>query len=137
MGFVTQPTEEGEKIDCPNCGKPLIARLKTYRNNDFPPKVQWQDKDQTKAHYDQFGNCKDAPQEQTQSQEPTPAAPQSTAKVPPIDPELKSKIEGETLVLLQINTTVTDFLKTIVADPNGGMIGQFTQIIYDKHFFQS
>lgn len=129
MTFVDQPKAEGETMDCPNCGKPLVARLKTYKT--FDDKIQWQDKDVTKAHYDQYGNCKDAPEEQ--SHEPT-AVTQSTSKIPVIDSELKSKIEGETLMLLQINTTVTDFVKKLVVDPNGGMIGQFTQIIYDKHF---
>ena len=67
MPFITQPTEEGEKMKCPNCGQELISRLKEYK--DFPSKIQWQDKEQTKAHFDKNGNCKG--QEQTTSQQET------------------------------------------------------------------
>jgi len=68
MPFITQPTEEGEKKKWPNCGPDLISRLK--ESKDFPSKIQWQDKEQTKAHFDKTGNCKG--QEQTTEPSPPP-----------------------------------------------------------------
>ncbi len=43
-------------MECPNCGNTLVSRLKEYK--DYDNKIQWQDQDKTKAHFDKNGNCK-------------------------------------------------------------------------------
>ncbi len=155
MTFVDQPKEEGEKKDCPNCEKPMIARLKTYKDNQYKPKIQWQEINETKAHYDKDGNCQwkqNKLEEENQNDSNTiPISPPVTDRytnnsnnssdnneklesIPELDKEMKSMVEGETLVLFQIRNTVKNFLKKFELDPHGGMIGQFTEIIYNKHF---
>ncbi len=136
MVFVDQPKEEGEKKDCLNCDKPMIARLKTYKDPQYKPKIQWQETDDTKAHYDKDGNCVRSPEKQT-APVPEPIAPDSPpqfAKLPELDGEMKSIVEGDTLILYQTRNTVEEFLKKFESDPHGGMVGQFTEIIYNKHF---
>ncbi len=140
MVFVDQPKEEGQKKDCPNCEKPMIARLKTYKDNQYKPKIQWQETDETKAHYDKDGKCvkedkkETAPESTTQHPETPVQTTITTQKIPEFEPDQKSMIEGEILILLMLNNTISNFVKQFVIDPNGGMIGQFTGIIYDKHF---
>jgi len=56
--YIVQPKKEGETIDCPNCGKPIISRLAVYPKNPEWNKIIWQELDETKAHYDNKGNCK-------------------------------------------------------------------------------
>lgn len=59
MTFIVQPKTEGQTMNCPNCDGLLVARLKEYKY--FTSKIQWQDKDQTKAHFDKYGGCKGEP----------------------------------------------------------------------------
>lgn len=151
MTFVDQPKEEGEKKDCPNCKKPMIARLKTYKDSQYKPKIQWQETDETKAHYNKDGNCQwkqNKLEEENQNNSNTiPTSPpvvdrynnssdnnQKLKSIPELDKEMKSMVEGETLVLFQIRNTVEKFLEKFESDPHGGMVGQFTEIIYTKHF---
>lgn len=150
MTFVDQPKEEGEKKDCPNCVKPMIARLKTYKDSQYKPKIQWQEIDETKAHYDKDGNCQwkqnKLEKENQNNSNTIPTSPpvlgryinssenNQKSEIPELDGEMKSIVEGETLVLFQIRNIVENFLKKFESDPHGGMIGQFTEIIYTKHF---
>ena len=108
MPFITQPTEEGEKMDCPNCGQELISRLKEYK--DFPSKIQWQDKEQTKAHFDKTGNCKGQQENQSETTQTTMQSEQSLSKgesnpeiisLATLDARLKT-IEGITQSILHI-----------------------------------
>lgn len=57
MTKLPTPKSEGDKMDCPDCNMPLVARLKTYKDNAFPAYVQWQDEKETKAHKTKDGNC--------------------------------------------------------------------------------
>jgi len=134
MTYIEQPKEEGESKDCPNCKKPIVARLKEYK--DYPNKIQWQDKDQTKAHYDKDGNCKaqttESPLEQT-------TIPESTIqKLPPavnlLDEVTKKLIKNEATLLYHIRNEVENTIKAFETDPHGGMIGQFTELIWRKYF---
>ena len=77
MPFITQPKVEGQKMDCPNCGQEVISRLKEYK--DFPSKIQWQDKEQTKAHFDKNGACK-GQQDTSETTQSTMQSEQSLSK---------------------------------------------------------
>ncbi len=57
MTFITQPKKEGEEKTC-GCDAELVGRLTDYKGR-FPDKLQWQEKESRKAHYDKDGNCKD------------------------------------------------------------------------------
>lgn len=127
------PTE-GDKIDCPGCGVGLIARLKTYNDNKYPAYVQWQNKDETKSHLDQSGNCHTNITETPKPQQSTIAENITTCKIPEFSKETISMIEGETLTIYMIRNTVNKFLKKFEDEPHGGMVGQFTELIFDKHF---
>ncbi len=140
MTFITQPKKEGETIECPNCKDIIIARLKEYK--DFPSKIQWQDHDKTKAHFDKDGNCKGM-QSQTTTVETntsdgfdTPVTAPEKQTLPEISPELKANIEGDELLLLQIRKVVTDFAGKFEINPHPGMISNHTDIHFKK-FCQS
>lgn len=134
MTFIIQPAEEGEKMKCPNCGTELISRLKEYK--DFPSKIQWQDKDQTKAHFDKNGNCKGETPEQAENaaSQTTPTESTTKQKAPTFSQETISMIEGEAMTLYMIRNVVNKFLKKFEDTPHGGMVGQFTELIFEKHF---
>ena len=55
---------EGATNKCQACGEITVCRMTTYA--DFPNKLQWQNNDNTKAHYDKTGKCKKASQVTTQ-----------------------------------------------------------------------
>ena len=58
MTKLPTPKSEGDKMTCPDCKMPIVARLKTYKDNQYPAYVQWQNPNETKAHKTKDGNCK-------------------------------------------------------------------------------
>jgi len=163
LTFVDAPTEEGQKKDCPNCGKPMISRLKTYKDNKYPAKKQWQEVDDTKAHFDKDGGCVRTPTTETGSTQaaaaqtastatttetPKPAAtkpaklgapksapvPTSLAKIPELDTEASAIVESEVIMKLMVRNHVEKFLKEFVTEPNGGMVTIWADDIFKKHF---
>jgi len=125
---------EGQKMDCPNCGKQVIARLKSYKNDMYPAYIQWQSLEENKAHLDSQGNCL-VQQDDTEGTDWTKKdADVTISKIPSFDESTKLMVCGETLVLLQLNNTILEFVKTMEVDPSPAKIGQFTKILYDKHF---
>ena len=48
--------------------------------------------------------------------------------------DMNKIIDAETITLYMINQRIRKAIKPYESDPNGGMIGQFTEIIYNKHF---
>lgn len=88
MPFITQPKEEGQKMNCPNCGQELISRLKEYK--DFPSKIQWQDKDQTKAHFDKNGGCKGQQENHSENTTQTTMQPEQSLSKGESTPEIIS-----------------------------------------------
>lgn len=136
MAFITQPKEEGETKDCPNCKRPIIARLKEYK--DYPSKIQWQDKDQTKAHYDKDGNCKLQTLETTQTEVDSTSSQTQILVQPPslglLDVGTKKLIKNESTYLYHIRKEVENNIKEFEVNPHGGMIGQFTELIWKKYF---
>jgi len=130
MTFIVQPTKEGETKDCPSCGKPIVARLKVYK--DYPDKIQWQDEKVTEAHYDKMGDCKGVTPEQAENQasaEPTP-----NEKPTELDIATKKIVANESTLLFKIKKEVEASLKDMVADPHPGMVWQMTELIWTKYF---
>lgn len=65
----------------------------------------------------------------------TPSSPpEPTAKIPLFEAEMSVKLDQEIMTLYMINRHVKKFIENFEVTPNGGMIGQFTEIIYNKHF---
>jgi len=126
--FVEQPTKEGEAKDCPNCGKPLVARLKVYK--DWPDKVIWQNKEDTEAHYTKDGNCKG----ETPKEEPKPDNKKQTElpKDATLSVEHERIISTKARLLWRIRLQVEATIKALESDPNGGMIWEMTKIIYQE-----
>ena len=52
----------------------------------------------------------------------------------PLDTSTTNLVQNESTLLYKIRKIVTKTLKEFEDDPHGGMIGQFTEIIYKKHF---
>ena len=136
MTFIKQPDTEGEKKDCPNCGKPIVSRLKEYK--DFPSKIQWQNEKETKAHYDKDGNCngsKDTVHTETlssnTSQETTPTTKPSLDL---LDDSTKKIIKNEATLLYHVRKQVESAIKEYEDDPNPAMIGQYVGLIWTKLF---
>lgn len=131
MNFPKAKTE-GEKMDCPKCGKQVIARLKSYKNDMYPSYIQWQSLEENKAHLDPQGNC---PTQQDDTEGTDRSSKNGdVSKIPPFDENTNNMIRGETLILLQLNNTILQFVKSVMIDPSPAMVGQFTKILYDKHF---
>lgn len=128
--FVVQPTKEGETKTCEHCKKPIISRLKVYK--DYPDKIQWQDKDKTEAHYDKMGDCKGETQEEPKPTDEKEA--QLKAVIPDLDIATKKIVCNETLLLVGIRKEVQETLKDIVIDPHPGMIWEITHAIWLKYF---
>lgn len=127
--FIVQPKTEGETKDCPNCGKPLIARLKVYK--DYPNKIQWQNKDSTDAHYDKVGNCKGEETPVTPTPEPSPQPETPKSK---LDDMTRSTVENETELFYNIKKCVEAKLKSLEVDPHPGMVWEMTNSIWTKYF---
>jgi len=140
-----KPKEEGDRMNCPNCSSSIIARLKTYKNDQYPAYIQWQNANETKAHLDKDGNCSNSIQ--TESSTVTATGGSTTTigytttteaitlqKAPEFSDDTNSMIEGETLTLYMIRNRVETFLKKFEDAPHGGMVGQFTELIFNKHF---
>ena len=51
-----------------------------------------------------------------------------------LDEDQIKKIQDESMLIYQIRTITERQIKTVEADPNPAMIGQFAEIIYNKHF---
>lgn len=136
MTFIAQPKTEGETKDCPSCGKPIISRLKEYK--DFPSKIQWQNEKETKAHYDKDGNCNGSTGDghaktlSTSTQQET--IPTTKPSVELLDSGTKKIIKNEALLLFHVRKEVEIAIKEYEDDPHGGMIGQFTELIWKKYF---
>ncbi len=127
LTFITQPKTEGEKKDCPSCGKPIVARLKVYK--DYPDKIQWQDEKVTEAHYDKMGDCKG------EKVEPTPEKQAEPKKeIDELDFDTKKIVAKESILLFKIKKEVEASLKDMVADPHPGMVWQMTELIWKKYF---
>lgn len=58
MTKLPTPKAEGDKMTCPDCGLPIVARLKSYKDNVYTAYVQWQNEKETKAHKTKDGDCK-------------------------------------------------------------------------------
>jgi len=127
--YVEQPKEEGEKKDCPNCGKPLVARLKVYK--DYQDKIQWQDEKKTEAHYDKMGDCKgETPKEESKNEKQVEKKPE----IKDLDVTTKKIVSNETLLMVGIRKEIEDTLKDVVIDPHPGMVWEMTALIYKKYF---
>lgn len=130
MTYIVQPDTEGQIKDCPSCGKPIVARLKVYK--DYPDKIQWQDEKVTEAHYDKMGDCKGVTPEQAENQasvEPTPKE-----KPTELDIATKKIVANESTLLFKIKKEVEASLKDMVKDPHAGMVWQMSELIWKKHF---
>ena len=133
MTFITQPKKEGETKTCPNCDNTIVGRLKEYK--DYPSKIQWQNEKETKAHYDKDGNCAGTIITQESTVETTNST--VTEDLPSLDfldTPTKNLISNETLLLYHIRNQVESTIKKYEVDPHGGMIGQFTELIWKKYF---
>ncbi len=53
-------------MTCPDCEMSIVARLKTYKDNQYPAYIQWQNANETKAHKTKDGNCNGEPSTTTQ-----------------------------------------------------------------------
>jgi len=60
--------KEGDNINCPDCGESIVARLKTYKDNQYPAYVQWQNKKETVSHKTKDGNCKKLTPDQAENE---------------------------------------------------------------------
>lgn len=134
MVFIVQPTGEGEKMECPNCGAELISRLKEYK--DFPSKIQWQNKDQTKAHFDKNGDCKGETLEVENNE--TSEQPQNKASQIPnsslLDDSTKKLVSNEAELLLHVRNQVLETAQKYEKEPNLGMVWEMTSLIWSKYF---
>ncbi len=129
MTFIEQPKTEGEKKDCPSCEGKIISRLKEYK--DFPSKIQWQNESETKAHFDKDGNCKDSTTVTTEQE----SLPTTKPSLELLDDVTKKIIKNEALLLYHVREQVESSIKEYCEDnPHGGMIGQFTELIWKKYF---
>jgi len=129
MVFIEQPKKEGDTMDCPTCNVQLIGRLKEY--NDFPSKIQWQDTDKTKAHFDKDGNCNSEGVEPT-TQESTPQFTVNKSDV--LLNTSKKIVQDESEVLLSIRNEVLDVAGKYDEEPNLGMVWEMTHAIWLKHY---
>lgn len=130
---------EGVEMTCKSCGSDLVCHMSKYEGG-FENKPQWQNSDGS-AHYKWKSPGKfdcvipdDEAQEVPGPEEsPVETAP-AKAKLPEFSKEAISMIEGETLTLYMIRNVVNEFLKEFENTPHGGMVGQFTELIFEKHF---
>jgi len=132
MSFITQPKTEGEKMDCPNCNAPLLSRLKEYK--DYENKIQWQDVNQTKAHFDKNGNCKG--KEETISNEIELNSKNldiaSTPRTEVFGIEKLDKIDIQLDKLIEIESIVTKKLTINNTPPNPAKVGMYMKFVYDS-----
>lgn len=135
MAFITQPTKEGETRECDNCGMDLTARLTDYKGR-FPDKIQWQSKNERKAHYDKDGNCKgidDEAQEYPNGKaEPHPETQNIDLK--PLDPSTRKTVSNEAEFICHIRKEVIATVKKHDVDPHPGMIWEMSALIWRKYF---
>ena len=67
MTKLPTPKSEGDKMTCPDCDMPIVARLKTYKDNQYHAYIQWQNEKETKAHKTKDGNCNEGSSTITQN----------------------------------------------------------------------
>lgn len=129
---------EGAEMTCKSCGSDLVCHMSKYEGG-FENKQQWQNSDGS-AHYKWKSagkydcvlseeNNETSEQAENQASSTTPKN-----KTPTFSQETISMIEGETLTLYMIRNAVNEFLKKFEDSPHGGMVGQFTELIFEKHF---
>lgn len=130
---------EDAEMECGSCGTDLVCHMSNYEGG-FENKLQWQNSDGS-AHYKWKSPGKFdcvLPEEDNETPERVEDQASQTKiskeKVPAFSQEAISMIQGETLTLYMIRNTVNEFLKKFEDSPHGGMVGQFTELIFEKHF---
>lgn len=135
---------EDAEMTYKSCGYDLVCHMSKYEGG-FENKLQWQNSDGS-AHYKwkspgKFGcvlpeeNNETPEQAENQASQSTHTESSITKqKAPTFSQETISMIQGETLTLYMIRNTVNEFLKKFEDSPHGGMVGQFTELIFEKHF---
>lgn len=125
--------EEGDNINCPDCGESIVARLKTYKDDQYPAYVQWQNKKETVSHKTKDGNCKDSittegTQTESTQQKVTTSSNIEESNVEPekLDDEGK-KIFDNLLLLHKIDKMTIDYLGK---DAQVQKIGLWTKLIF-------
>jgi len=132
LTFITQPKKEGACTNCPECKTELIGRLTDYKGK-YADKLQWQDKDSRKAHYDKDGNCKgsvDGFEGDVTTQESTEET--TTVDLSTLDKFDANAIKNTAITLWHIRMRVESTIKALEVKPNGGMIWEMTKIIYSE-----
>ena len=135
MTFIVPPSKEGQEAKCPTCKVEIIGRLTDYKGR-FPDKLQWQDKDSRKAHYDKDGNCKDLTSSGTVHVSETTTVETSTI-AEPLDPNvlildldsITSKYVDEQIHLIQEIEKKVNFV--LGKDARGDKVGMYVKLILE------
>jgi len=132
MSNLPKPTQEGEKIECPNCGIEIISRLKTYKDNRYKPYIQWQNLEDTNSHLDPNGKCRGL--ETETPQEKPKETPKPTTDLTILASEHFKTVHDEAEFILKIRKEVLSTVRESEVDPHPGMIWEMTALIFQKHY---
>ena len=130
-------------MDCPDCGAPIIARLKTYKDNQYPAYVQWQNEKETTSHKTKEGDCKDTntsgsanvpdPNSSTVIQKSTlETNTANNIQTDYLTDATKKSIKDTAETLWYIRIQVEQTIKDLEVNPHGGMIWEMSKIIYQE-----
>lgn len=123
----------GDKIDCGTCEAHLICRMSNYEGR-FADKPQYQDEDNTKAHFDKFGNCKNKPTKEEIPKQTDEKQSQLKSDTEELDIATKKIVCNETILMVKIRKEIEATLKDVVIDPHPGMVWEMTHAIWLKYF---
>lgn len=127
--------KEGAEQVC-KCGTHIICNTKHYEAADnYPEKtvLQWQNPDGTAHFFTKDGKtftC-NMPILKTEEQESS-STPKPSLTL--LDDATKKIIKNEAILLYYVRSLVELSIKEHESNPHGGMIGQFTELIWKKYF---